>query len=231
MAYDHAYCINLVRDAEKRDKIEREFKAQNIDVEFIKAFDSKENGITKDNVRPEIHPGEFGCLMSNYMVWNDMLEKGYKSVLIMEDDIELVPRFKDIVNTIEFPKEWDVIYLEYVSPVYDAPSTKDVHEGRCLGTMCYLISESGAKKLFLFDPKDWRGADKQLAQIPLKSFYSIKRLARHDLLNSGIGVSLDRIPIFHNILWFTQTFGTYIGLVIFTILIYTLYLRLYAHYK
>jgi hypothetical protein len=227
MAYDHAYCINLERDTEKRSKIEMEFDTQGIDVEFIKAFDAKENGIKKENVRREIHPGEFGCLMSNYMVWKDMLEKGYKSVLIMEDDIELVPHFKDILDNLEFPKEWDIIYLEYVSPVYDGPATKDMQEGRCLGTMCHLISESGAKKLVAFDPRDWRGADKQLAQIPLKSFYSNKRLARHDLLNSGIGANIDRIPIFHNILWFGQNFGVYIALVVFTILVYTLWLRLY----
>jgi hypothetical protein len=227
MAYDHAYCINLERDTEKRSKIEIEFETQGIDVEFIKAFDAKENGITKDNVRREIHPGEFGCLISNYMVWKDMLEKGYKSVLIMEDDIELVPHFKDILDKLEFPKEWDIVYLEYVSPVYDGPATKDMQEGRCLGTMCHLISESGAKKLAAFDPRDWRGADKQLAQIPLKSFYSNKRLARHDLLNSGIGADIDRIPIFHNILWFGQNFGVYIALVVFTILVYTLWLRLY----
>ena len=227
MAYDHAYCVNLERDEEKKKTMENELEMQGMDVEFIKAFDAKANGITQESVRWEIHPGEFGCLVSNYTIWNDMLEKGYKSALIMEDDIKLVPRFKDIVNSLELPKEWDIVYLEYVSPVYDGPATSHVYEGRCLGTMCYLISESGAKKLVQFDPKDWRGADKQLAQIPLKSFYSIKRLARHDLLDSGIGMTLDRIPIFHNILWFTQNFGIYLGLVMITFMICFLYARLF----
>jgi hypothetical protein len=221
----HAYCINLERAKERRALIEKEFEREGLEVEFIKAFDSAAHGVTKDNVRPEIHPGEFGCLMSSYMAWNDMLAKGYPTALIMEDDIDLIPGFKKHVEGLELPKDWDVVYLEYVSPVHDGPATRDVSEGRCLGTMCYLISEAGARKLVAFDPKDWRGADKQLAQIPIKSFYSNKRLARHDLLNSGIGVEIGRVPVYHNALWFFQEFGSYLGIIIIMILLFVLYVR------
>jgi hypothetical protein len=221
----HAYCINLERAKERRAQIEQEFEREELEVEFINAFDSAAHGITKDDVRPEIHPGEFGCLMSNYQIWNDMLAKGYPSALIIEDDIELIPGFKKQVEALDLPKEWDVVYLEYVSPVYDGPATRGVSEGRCLGTMCYLISEAGARKLVAFDARDWRGADKQLAQIPVKSYYSNKRLARHDLLNSGIGVELGRVPVYHNALWFVQEFGSYLGIIIIMILLFMLYNR------
>jgi hypothetical protein len=224
----HMYCINLERDKERRAVIEKEFEREGLDVEFVKAFDVKVNGITKDSVRPEIHPGDFGCLMSHHMVRNDMITKGYPTALIMEDDIKLVPGFKNLIKNLELPKEWDIIYLEYISPIHDGPATRDVSEGRCLGTMCYLISEAGARKLVAFDPKDWRGADKQLAQIPLKSFYANKRLAKHDLLdllNTTIGLDPNRIPIFHNALWFFQEFGSYLGIIIIMVLLFMLYIR------
>lgn len=223
----HIYCINLERAKERRALIEKEFEREGLVVEFIKAFDSAAHGITTENVREEIHPGEFGCLMSNYMVWNDMLEKGYPVALIVEDDIELVKDFKKYLENIELPNEWDIVYLEYVSPIYDGRATRDVSEGRCLGTMCYLISEAGARKLVAFDPKDWRGADKQLAQMPMKSFYSHKRLAKHDLLNSGIGVDPRRIPIIHNTIWFFQEYGSYLGVALITLLLVVLYFRIF----
>jgi len=227
MIEPHMYCINLERAKERRALIEKEFEREGLDVEFIPAFDSSAHGITKENVRPEIHPGEFGCLMSNYNIWNDMVKNGYDIALVMEDDIELLPDFKKHVSEIELPKEWDIVYLEHVSPIYDGPATRDVLEGRCLGTMCYLITKEAAQKLLAFDPKDWRGADKQLAQIPLKTFYAIKRLAKHDLLNSGIGVDINRVPIFHNVIWFLQEYGTYLGIVIITLLLTSLYYRIY----
>jgi hypothetical protein len=221
------YCINLERAKDRRAQMEAQIKDQNLEMEFIDAFDSGKEGVTRDHVRPEIHPGEFGCLMSNYRVWQDMVDKGHSQALILEDDVILVPNFISKLESLELPEKWDVVYLEYVSPIYEGKATKDVNEGRCLGTMTYLISLEGAKKLLAFDPIDWRGADKQLAQLPIKSFYSKERLADHDLLNSGIGVDPMRIPRVHNGIYFEREYGGIVAFVIMMCLLFYLKTRLF----
>ncbi|BAT22104.1 hypothetical protein AR679_gp078 [Yellowstone lake phycodnavirus 1] len=94
MVYDHAYCVNLERCTERRLIMQEEFKKANLEVEFTKAFDSGAHGITKSNLKPGIHPGDFGCCMSHHAIWNDMIEKDYKVALIFEDDVELCDEFK-----------------------------------------------------------------------------------------------------------------------------------------
>lgn len=219
------YCINLERATDRRLQIEQEFAREHLDVEFIKAFDSKANGVTQEDVRWEIHPGEFGCLKSNYMVWEDMIIHDHPYALVIEDDIKLVPEFKNKIESLKLPPVWDIIYLEYVSPIFENEFNEDLNEGRCLGTMCYMISLECAKKLVRFDPKDWRGADKQLCLLPLKFFYTKERFAVHDLLNSGIGVEIDRIPVLHNSVWVERKFGRVIALLILVFLLYVLYLK------
>lgn len=219
------YCINLERAVDRRLKIEQEFAREELDVEFIKGFDSKANGVTQENVRWEIHPGEFGCLMSNYAVWKDMVVHNHPMALIIEDDIQLIPEFKNKIDSLKLPPVWDIIYLEYVSPIFENEFNQDLNEGRCLGTMCYMISLDCAKKLIHFDPNDWRGADKQLCLLPLKFFYTKEKFAVHDLLNSEIGVEIDRIPVLHNSVWVEKKFGRVIAIILLVFLLYVLYLK------
>lgn len=227
MVFDHAYCVNLERCTERRLIMQEEFKKADLKVEFIKAFDSVAHGITKSNLKPGIHPGDFGCLMSHHAIWNDMIEKDYKVALIFEDDVELCDNFKKRIDELQFPKFWEIVYLEYISPVSEGRATGDMDEGRCLGTMAYLITQECARKLVQFTPKNWRGADVQLAQMPLASFFTTTRLANHiGLVYTVIGLDLSRVPVYHNLLFIESEYGLYIALFILFILLVTLFKRL-----
>jgi GR25 family glycosyltransferase involved in LPS biosynthesis len=226
MVFDHAYCVNLERCTERRLIMQEEFKKANLEVEFIKAFDSGAHGITKSNLKPGLHPGDFGCLMSHHAIWNDMIEKDYKVALIFEDDVELCDEFTKRISELEFPKFWEIVYLEYISPVSEGRATRDMDEGRCLGTMAYLVTQECAKKLVQFTPKNWRGADVQLAQMPLASFFTTSRLANHvGLVYSVIGLDPSRIPIYHNALFLENEYGGYLALFVLLVLMFILVKR------
>ena len=226
MVFDHAYCVNLERCTERRLIMEEEFAKANLEVEFVKAFDSSARGITKSNLKPGMHPGDYGCLMSHHAVWNDMIEKDYKVALIFEDDVELCDEFTKRISELEFPKFWEIVYLEYISPVSESRATRDMDKGRCLGTMAYLITQECARKLVQFNTRNWLGVDTQLAQMPIDAFFTTSRLATHfGLVYSVIGLDPSRIPIYHNALFLENQYGGYIAIFIMLVCVFILVKR------
>lgn len=80
----HAYCINLERSPDRRESAFQEFEREGLDVEFFRATDGKveaPNGIY-------ISKSEWGCADSHIRIWRDMVENGYETALIFEDDVK-----------------------------------------------------------------------------------------------------------------------------------------------
>ena len=55
--------------------------------------------------------GSLGCLKSHYEVIKLSLERGYKNVLILEDDTQFVRNFNEIHNEISEVENYDMFYL------------------------------------------------------------------------------------------------------------------------
>jgi len=34
--------------------------------------------------------GEIGCFLSHYFIWKDMIDKGYKEIIVFEDDLRFL---------------------------------------------------------------------------------------------------------------------------------------------
>ena len=86
---DHVYCINLEQSVRRRESARLEFEREGLEVEFFPATDGKRDApdglfITKS---------EWGCADSHIRIWRDMVEKGYDTVLVFEDDVVLNPNF------------------------------------------------------------------------------------------------------------------------------------------
>jgi hypothetical protein len=214
------YCVNMEKDVERRRLMERRFEDAGIQVEFVPAFNAKQHGVTKDYMKRSVHPGDFGCLVSHFSIWKDIVKEGHERSIIFEDDVRLHNQFVNRIENLKLPDEWDVVYLEHISPVLDYRVTEDVNEGKCLGTMCYMISLECAKKLVMFNPVDWAGSDVQLSMMPIRSLWSRERLAYHDgLLNTTIALDISRIPIFHNAVWIERVFGEFIAIAVLVALV------------
>lgn len=60
-------------------------------------------------------PGEVGVICSHKKIWQEIVEKGYKNTLILEDDISFIPFFDNILNTAmnNTPKDYELLFLQY----------------------------------------------------------------------------------------------------------------------
>jgi hypothetical protein len=165
----HVYCINLERRTDRRKKAETEFAREGLDVEFFRATDGR-----KESPRDlYITPAEYGCAVSHVRVWRDMVSRGHRLALVLEDDIELLPNFKTkldgILEEAALVPNWDMIFIGYITPIFRRRVTNNLYEAQPLATHSYLINLECARKLSVFDPKFMKvGIDFQLNRFPLK---------------------------------------------------------------
>lgn len=107
-------------------------------------------------------PGEIGCYASHLVTAETILERGLPYAVVLEDDVDLVPDFRQVVAaSIErLPPDWDILSL---SGAKQHPHcrlsqvTRDRHLVRYLHfpktTAAYVISPSGCRKLLAPRPR------------------------------------------------------------------------------
>ncbi|XP_068970482.1 glycosyltransferase 25 family member [Bombus flavifrons] len=168
---DNIYMINLLRRPERRERMHKLFKELGIRVETHDAVDGRilnqsvleklgieiMAGYTDPYHNRPMTMGEIGCFLSHYNIWNKVIENGFKSIIVLEDDVRFEPFFRQKVNYIlrelkDLQFEWDLVYLGRKRLAESAESWIDgskylVHAGYSYWTLGYILSTSGAKKL------------------------------------------------------------------------------------
>lgn len=106
---DKIYCINLDKRKDRWDRCQVIFKENAIDVERFSAIDGK--NCTYKNTK--LIPGEIGIIRSNLEIVKIAKKNNYKSILIFEDDVELIENFNSIFESYieQVPNDWEFIYL------------------------------------------------------------------------------------------------------------------------
>src|SRR5687768_12552797 len=97
--YDHIYVLTIEAAESRRKKFLERFNGlqyeffygadkNNFEVAQLERENIYSETLTKHNHRysKSMRPGEIACAWSHRMMYEDMLEKGYQKVLIMEDD-------------------------------------------------------------------------------------------------------------------------------------------------
>jgi GR25 family glycosyltransferase involved in LPS biosynthesis len=121
--FDKIYCINLNRRKDRWQNVSKLFKKHNLIVERFPACD----GIPKDYKhaesldewnRPKSHKGklnagEIGCALSHKAIMKIISKKKYKSVLVLEDDVDFVQNLTAEFNKMiqYLPEDWDMLYI------------------------------------------------------------------------------------------------------------------------
>lgn len=104
--FDQAFCINLDSRKDRWKASQKQFNKIGLEVERISAI----NGFNEPPA--SIRPGEVGCLKSHLKVFKIAKERGLKSFLILEDDIEFADDFHEKFNLIETQlKPYEMLYL------------------------------------------------------------------------------------------------------------------------
>lgn len=107
--FDHIFCVNLKRRPDRWAECLREFAKWDLDVERFDAVDGKLYW------RPghKVKPGSIGNCMSKIEILRLCIERNYKSVLILEDDVEFQEDFQNKFDewSREIPESWEMLWL------------------------------------------------------------------------------------------------------------------------
>ena len=107
--------------------------------------------------------GTIGCYLSHIRLWDHIIttHKPTDNVLILEDDIEFVPRtkkefnslFSEITNPKYLPQQWEMIYFDY-NNIYGKKYNKyyalpynNAPYGHNANLSCYMIKHSTLLKM------------------------------------------------------------------------------------
>lgn len=167
------FCINLDRSPERWTTCCDLFLQHNLNVTRFPAIEGKTLSITElirekiitENCSEKNKSGAMGVLMSNVMIWREIITHKYPWTLILEDDINFPPDFNQIFREHWelVPKDAELVYLGCISPLLthgnnteeetlfpyvDILNEKLVRVKQNLqGAHAYALSYEGAEKL------------------------------------------------------------------------------------
>lgn len=111
--FDKVYCINLKRRQDRWKKCLVEFKKNNlVGIERYQAIDGKLYDWSTTTYDPKLLKGELGILETHINIITEAVEKGYESVVMLEDDVYFTPEIAKLEEYLnDVPSDWDMIYL------------------------------------------------------------------------------------------------------------------------
>jgi glycosyl transferase family 25 len=163
---DNVYVINMDKDKQRLELITKECQKFNIKFERFTGIDAtmltkKEKSKYITDYCNNFCPNSIiGCAISHIKIYEDIINKGYKNALILEDDIYIDDDFYDILNKAfeELPDNYDILYLGFLNFINYKENNnkfKNIYIPKIpLGTHAYIISNKGCKKLFKYLTKN-----------------------------------------------------------------------------
>uniref|UniRef100_A0A8C2ILD8 procollagen galactosyltransferase n=1 Tax=Cyprinus carpio TaxID=7962 RepID=A0A8C2ILD8_CYPCA len=177
MDFDEVFMINLKRRADRRERMLRALREQEIDCKIIAAVDGKAMNVSEIHAmgihmlpsysdpyhgRP-LTRGELGCFLSHYNIWKEIVDRGLKTSLVLEDDLRFEIFFKrrlqNLMSEVESEGlDWDLIYIgrkrmQVDRPEKAVPNIRNLVEADySYWTLGYMMSLQGAKKLLKAEP-------------------------------------------------------------------------------
>lgn len=148
---DRTYLINLPHRVDRLRIAKAQFEKAGIELPTIfPAIDAKRlgvKGVKEDN------QGLIGCFLSHYFILQEAIINGWKRIAIFEDDVLLVPNFKDMLNTamFEVPDKWELLYLGYYERSGEAKvqvSQNITIPKNTWGTHAYMVQNDGIKIMY-----------------------------------------------------------------------------------
>ena len=161
---DAAFVIVLARDEGRCRHVREVLAREGLAAEIFPAVDGQDltpeeledlrrRGDLAPGLEAERSRGQIACALSHIRLMELILARGHGNALVLEDDAELAPSFRELLaaRLAETPAEFDFLYL-FTSP-RPLPTPLEVpgrpHLRRPvypLGTVGYVVSRRGAEK-------------------------------------------------------------------------------------
>jgi len=163
MRYISAFVINMERDRDRYDRLERELSAY----DFTRTY--RVPGVQGSALPDQLclkltndpnslkTKGAVGCFLSHVRAWEKVAASETSASVILEDDAIL--QNWELLSSIDFPQDFDVIFANNRVSGFSADiSLVEFHEveksltfidhhGKAVGGDCYILSKRGAGRL------------------------------------------------------------------------------------
>lgn len=154
-----------------------------------------------------INTGQLGCLLSHINILKDAINKRYKNILILEDDIIITESFTSRLNDIKnvMKDDWKIIYLGAGQHNWNNIDLQNNYyiANNSTGTFAYMVNSSFYEELLIEYEKLNKPVDNYL--INFQKYNSIKILYPNiiycDLENSNISNKRDNKIWFEKFKW------------------------------
>lgn len=108
--FDKIFCINLDRRKDRWDETVVELKKWGL-FEFVDRVSAVDGNVIENNIYP-VNNGELGLIETHLKLIKEAKDKGYKNILLIEDDIEFTEEIKNIdLYFGELPEKWDMLWF------------------------------------------------------------------------------------------------------------------------
>lgn len=186
--WDKILIINLLRRSDRRNTmIQKLINAKIENWEFIEAIDGNDELIIKQYNKIKLNTkiptlGHFGCLLSHIKAIEYAKTKMYKSVLILEDDIEFDNIFLKKINILV--PQFDILYLG--GPINELKLFLNgwAFHTEIMGCYCYLV-KSHMYNIILDKWKEYKNCSDIILINEIQQKYNIV------LLNDYIRTKID----------------------------------------
>lgn len=155
LAIDGALCISLRERQDRRDLFEEQFADSGLQVEYLL--------VERDGEDPQR-----GCYDSHLRCADLALERGYRRVLIFEDDATLEPFGRKTVlriNSFLEARQPEIFYLGVILGKIWLTWHLGVARARGQGAHAYILSADGCRKVLALGAYSGRGIDNYYSKI------------------------------------------------------------------
>jgi GR25 family glycosyltransferase involved in LPS biosynthesis len=232
--FDKIYCLNLNSKIENWKKVKYQFNKNNIHLDRFEAVDGIEIEdelfyIINKEVNPKGLRGElasrygiienkfsYACLLSHIKILKDAKDKGYKKILILEDDVIISDNFLEDIKNIK-NINWKLIYLGCSQFDWKDISVNGgfYKSKNTLGTFAYGVDSSIFEELINQLEKKNKSVDNLLSEYQEKNegcYTFFPNIVISNTTDSNIRTSKKIIDYAEKAKWNLSDFSKYLNL-------------------
>ena len=198
--FDKIFVLNLERRPDRWSKISEKLNKLGINFEKFNAIDG--NNLEFDNSNFVEGRGmienqyALACLRSHKNIIKLSKERGYKRILIFEDDVLLSKNFEVHLQKLRNLQDWKLLYLGASQYVWEVEHIEDFYlSKKTLGTFAYAIDESIYDEIINSFDEERKSVDNILSDIQKrnygKCFTAFPNICKADVSESEIRVCRD----------------------------------------
>lgn len=155
---DKIYVINLPSRPDRLEEFKNSSSKIGFDFQVFKAFGPKEieeiinsndfykmMNINQDHYRKSAA----GCFLSHLTIIKEAKEKGYKKIMILEDDCDFTENFADKFHTLfeKLPDNWDFLYLSGSLPEFVEKFDGHARVSQVFTTHSYVLNHTAYDRI------------------------------------------------------------------------------------